>query len=207
MSHIYAIYIHLCEAVEHRGGHLEAARLAEDAFTIEMKRNAHVKIRATRTPEDLRGAANILAILFDTGSEFSSRSKEVTKLFSSIDTELDNLELMLVTEKQCNAHVLRKLQEIANSGRYKGLYYSLLHHRTFFSDVTKHVQVPHHELISPEEIDEFCKAHNTEKTHMRKIKVYDVQAIWLGLRPGMAVKVTRISETAGNAIAYLLCEA
>jgi DNA-directed RNA polymerase subunit H (RpoH/RPB5) len=78
-------------------------------------------------------------------------------------------------------------------------------YKLFLINITEHVSVPKHEIVPHEEVNAFCKRYYTTREQFSKISVADPQAIWLGLQPGMVVKVTRTSETAGEAPSYRIC--
>lgn len=74
-------------------------------------------------------------------------------------------------------------------------------------NITKHILVPKHEVIKDkDEIDNVLKMYRLEtKSKLPIILKSDPVAKYFGLKPGEIVKITRISETAGEYIMYRVC--
>ena len=69
-------------------------------------------------------------------------------------------------------------------------------------NITKHVLVPKHILLKPEEKDQLLKRYRIKPSQLPKIFVTDPVAKYLGLKRGDVVKIVRFSETAGKYITY-----
>ena len=92
--------------------------------------------------------------------------------------------------------------------------YRLTHPRTriearsyglFLMELPLHVLVPPHSLATDEEVDALCRLHTTSRDRFPHISRDDPQAVWLGVKPGMVVRIDRPSETAGIAVVYRFC--
>lgn len=72
----------------------------------------------------------------------------------------------------------------------------------------RHVLVPPHKKMSPEEVDAAIeRLHITHKSQLPLIKHHDIQARVLGLVPGDIVKILRPSPTSGVAEVLRICAA
>ena len=68
--------------------------------------------------------------------------------------------------------------------------------------VTDHIYVPKHEIISEEEAQELLKRIHARPEQLPYIRVSDPVVRELGAKPGQILKITRRSETAGEAVYY-----
>ena len=68
--------------------------------------------------------------------------------------------------------------------------------------VPDHIYVPKHEIISKAEAEEVLKKYNCKPTELPLIFVNDPAILGLGVKPGDMIKITRKSQTAGEAIFY-----
>jgi DNA-directed RNA polymerase I, II, and III subunit RPABC1 len=69
-------------------------------------------------------------------------------------------------------------------------------------NITKHVLVPKHILLKPEEKEQLLKRYRIKPSQLPKIFVTDPVAKYLGLKRVAVVKIVRFSETAGKYITY-----
>lgn len=79
--------------------------------------------------------------------------------------------------------------------------------KNLISNPAKHVFVPPHRKLSPEEVAELLKTgHILSKSQLPHIKYHvDMQTRVHGLVPGDVVEITRGSETSGTATVYRVC--
>lgn len=68
-------------------------------------------------------------------------------------------------------------------------------------DISKHELVPKHEIVTEEEKKEIVEKYGSLK-NLPRIYSTDPQVRILNAKPGDVIKITRKSETAGEAIYY-----
>ncbi len=69
-------------------------------------------------------------------------------------------------------------------------------------DISKHVLVPKHEILTPEEVETVFSQFHVQPQHLPVIFINDPALQTLGPKMGDIVRVTRASPTAGTAIFY-----
>ena len=69
-------------------------------------------------------------------------------------------------------------------------------------NIFKHVLVPKHVVLSPEEAEEVLRKYRVKPYQLPWIKATDPAIIAIGAKPGDIVKIIRKSKTAGEAVAY-----
>ncbi|MEL4305447.1 DNA-directed RNA polymerase subunit H [Methanococcoides sp. LMO-2] len=65
-----------------------------------------------------------------------------------------------------------------------------------------HEFIPHHEIMDEDELRTVLKHFNVEREQLPKLKVTDPIAQEIDAAPGDVVKITRNSQTAGEALYY-----
>jgi DNA-directed RNA polymerase subunit H len=69
-------------------------------------------------------------------------------------------------------------------------------------DVGRHVLVPKHEILPKGKVDELLERYKIRPHQLPLIKSSDPAAKAIGAKPGDVVKITRGSQTAGEAVVY-----
>ena len=69
-------------------------------------------------------------------------------------------------------------------------------------NITKHVLVPKHTILTPEEKSNLMKRYRLKSDQLPRIHKSDPIARYLGAVPGQVLKIIRPSETAGRYISY-----
>ncbi len=200
----WLVYENVCKMITHRGCELRDQPLTEADIVKRMVSPEFVIVRGTRRPGDQRGAGDVVAIIIAPDSKVA---KKIAHLKKAITAALANkgatpMEILLITSELMADRLVKKEDLVE---KYTDV--SIFNHKydIFIIDITDHVSAPKHELVPEAEVNQFCERYHTTRDKFSKISVTDPQSVWLGLRPGMVVKIYRISETAGIAPAFRVC--
>lgn len=199
------VYTNLIKLMGYRGVKLATEPLTSDAVVQKLNHYEFVTISGTRGNDDPRGEATVMIILIAPNSKYSNKSGDFKKLLKGLPKikPSENLEVVFVSEFVLTIHI--KKQIIVYRNENPKVHLEDHDYEIFLLENPKHEVVPEHSIPPESEIDEFCRIHYKDRSSFPKILQSDPQAVWLGLRPGMCVKVKRISETAMYSYIYRIC--
>ena len=116
-------------------------------------------------------------------------------------TKEDNL--MIIVKSDPNDTMISAIDTLWN---YSNLYVSVISIRRLQFNILKHVQVPKHEILTPEETAELFQTHNLKtNADLPSISRYDPVAVVLCMRPGMVCRIHRKSKTSVLTYYYRAC--
>ena len=73
-------------------------------------------------------------------------------------------------------------------------------------NITKHFQVPKHVVLTTQQKEELLKKNMISEKQLPVILKTDPVAKYLGLNPGQAVMVERVSEVGGKYLNFRICK-
>ncbi len=199
------VYDNLVKMMAYRGVTISSEIADHDAVAQKLNHYEFIIISGLRGPGDSRGAAAVHILLIAPGSKYAAKSGDFKKLLAKLPKPQPdyNLEVIFVSMTELTPHIVRKIKTY--QAENPGVSIEAHLYKLFMIESPKHAQVPKHVIMTPEELNEFCTTELVSKKNFQKIIHDECQAVWLGLKPGMVVKIYRISETAGESLGYRLC--
>lgn len=119
------------------------------------------------------------------------------------DTDFD---LYIVIYKKLTTNNIKGIQEF-QSKLEKPITMQFFKIEEVLFNLTKHILVPKHEVITDDtEIENICKANNIKnRHHLPLLRETDAVAKYYGMKPGNVAKITRVSPSAGEYTVYRCC--
>ena len=143
-------------------------------------------------------------VIFSNKTRVSER--DLSTFVEYADENNYNSGTIIVSNSKPSETVISTLRTIISNKDIPLVQIFELRHLQF--NISKHVKVPKHRLVTPDEIPVVLKAYNVEKPSLfRKIDSQDAMARWIGARPGDVVEVTGMCETSAENKHYLFCMA
>lgn len=198
------VYENIILMLKYRAIDMTSEVLSMNKFIDTLNNYEYVVITGVRKETDTRTAANVRVVLIAPNSRFATKAPDFKKMYKAILKDAPDMnELLFVSSDAFTVHIKKAIIEIKSTSNILIEDYT---YRFFMLEVPKHVQVPQHTIVSGGEVEQFCDYFYTTKERFQDIVSGDPIAVWLGLRPTNVVKIERLSETAGNAIAYRHCK-
>ena len=143
-----------------------------------------------------------ILILFSTKSRLSAGDPQ--KFMEFADENSHRLGIIVVTQNRLSETVEAALNAIVSNPENQLIQVFEYRHLQF--DISKHVKVPQHRILSSEERDAVMREFNIPSTaHMPKIDWKDAMARWIGSRPGDIVEISGMCETSVQNRRYRFC--
>jgi DNA-directed RNA polymerase subunit H (RpoH/RPB5) len=198
------VYTNLIKLMEYRGVKLSAEPLSNVAVAQILNLNEYLIINGDRPKTDIRGQATVIVVLIAPKSKYSSKSGDFQKIIKTLPRiGATPVDLIIVSHPQLSRTVVKLVTAFHHDNPMVTVEYH--DYELFGMEIPKHVSVPAHSIATQEEVREYCDHFYSSPEFFPKILHTDPQAIWLGARPGMVVKVARLSETAGITHIYRYC--
>jgi len=202
------VYENLVRMMEYRGAVLAAPALDRGQVQLRMNQHGYATLVADRRalPSDPRGDAHIHVILVAPGHDYASKSPKFKTLLTGIPAATQPLEIIVITASGITPHIKKVIDE--HNGKPANLNLGTIYeydYSYFVIEMPRHNSCELHEIMPTADVIEFCNKFYLAKEDFAKINAGEAHAIWLGLRPGMVVKVSRSSKSAGTSTTYRLC--
>lgn len=197
------VYNNLVKMMKYRDVVMTDQPLALAALSQKLNFYGFVTIKGSRAKTSLRHAAEVTIVLIAPGSPHATISAEFKKLLKLLQRQ-DSIksELIFVSYDPLTIHI--KKQIIKYRADNPKVYIEDYDYTIFLIELPAQVSVPRYTLVEQQEMLNWCEYHYTAPKFFPKLPMTDPMAVWLGLRPGMCVRVDRVSENAGEAVAYRL---
>jgi len=192
-------------ATQHRGGVL-ANMINEDKLLSIFNTKGYYLVPAKREKDPVRCDAGICYAFVSKNSKAYAASADYEKLISNmvqVTPTSDNYELIIVFEDNNGSGLDMKACKIME--KTPNYYIKNTTSIKFVIDVRAHSRSSVHTIVDKSEIDEFCANSKCLSSSFPQIIDTDSQAIWLGARPGMFIRIERICENAGVTTVYRKC--
>ena len=191
--------------------------LTDDRIISDMEHFAYVRIDALRnTPRG--GRSRIVFIILDPIGKYANHSPDLRKLLNGVESESvskNQLDEIIVVasdaffKKKALTDVIIAFQQKSTGGidaTGETPFYSAHPFYNFVTVVPEHVRVPHHRIISAEEMHAIKTYGHISRNMLPIMLNIDAMAIWIGAREGDVVEIRRETNT-GHMYAYRRVEA
>lgn len=177
--------------------------LADRGFNVDSVREGY-------TPTELAKVfltAVPLSVAVESGDKrvrvFYLTQQQLKKHIKNYAFEADtiNFHMIIVSEKLNHASA-KSLQEAYKLAKVKVHLFNI---NEVMINISKHVLVPKHEVLTKEEEQQVLVQYMSTKTQLPWILRTDPIARYLGLEPGQIVRITTTSPTSGQYTSYRTC--
>lgn len=138
--------------------------------------------------------------LFKTKKKLNDHNKYIEKIENKENTDLVIIYTNNLKSINYNYTLSKGYMDNYNFNNYHVINYKLL-----YINITNHIFVPKHEIISENEKNELIdKYYLKDLTDLSCISFQDPQVIFIGGKINDVIKITRISDTAETSLIYKL---
>jgi DNA-directed RNA polymerase subunit H (RpoH/RPB5) len=224
ISDAATVYENLARMCVFRGARV-TARVAPDKFVAMMEADHYARIDADRDADDMRGAARMVIILF---SEFKNIDSSAPKFGAFLARVLKERAHWVSADERAEFNIVLVFSSAPSSAiarviagaRAPGIVIEAHIAALFMIVAPEHVCVPRHTIVPRAEVERICRelhlvignfpaliasASAKGSAASGASGAPDPMAVWLGLRPGMIVRIDRPCETAGIETIYRRC--
>ena len=120
------------------------------------------------------------------------------------DIEPASTDFIIILKDKPNDSLLKVVDDFYSE---KQIYINLFYIKNLLFNILKHDYVPAHKIITESEFKEIKNNYNLNSRYQLPIiNRHDAVSNVLGIRPGVVVKITRSSKTAGQYVSYRCCK-
>ena len=198
------VYENLVKMYGYRNIKLTEPILTSSELIKKLNHSESVLLKGERTEDDPRGKTELYTFLLSPGSKYSNKTVEFRKLLKQVpENSNKTIEIMFVSSTELTTFIVKQIETHKKS--YDNIQIEHHLYDKFEIEIPKHVSVPEHIIMTEEETERVCREQSTMKENFPKISQNDTMAVWLGIHPGMLIKINRVSETACMSVAYRYC--
>lgn len=181
---------------KYRGYKITSPELTQSQLVERLNHFEHVVLTCLRG-EHILGPSELSCIIIAPGSKYADKSADFKKLLNPY-LKAGGPNILIVSQNELTTHIVRF---ITDEPRIEARLF-----KHFMDEKPIHMSVPPHSIATEEEVEAYCKSFYVRREKFPKINSHDIIGIWIGIRPGMTVRIDRTSETAGSAVAYRYCK-
>lgn len=115
-------------------------------------------------------------------------------------SEMGTNRAILIVQEAMTSHAKQALKETVTLG----LHMEHFQEAELLVNITEHVLVPKHQVMSDDEKRELLRRYKLKESQLPRIQLNDPVARYYGMTRGQVVKIIRPSETAGRYVTYRL---
>lgn len=217
---VYNSRVHLLEMLEDRGYDTSSlSNYTEDEIKVMLDGQNIGKfgVLAEKGPLDILlekyvGTGNAEKIyvkyrLEDRFKSTTSLNNQIQEIFETILTNKDTLIILNISRVLMKVGVKDKVDEEYVNHLYvtKNYFVQLFGLENFLFNVSRHVQVPKHRILSKQETQDLLAEYNCTLKNLPSIKRDDPQAKYIGLKPRQVCEIAFNNVTSGITKKYRLC--
>ncbi|KAJ3076213.1 DNA-directed RNA polymerases II 24 kDa polypeptide (RNA polymerase II subunit 5) [Quaeritorhiza haematococci] len=199
-ARLWRVYKTVHEMVNDRGYTVSQGELGMtlDGFRDAYARNGMVDRQALTFLVQKRDDPTDQLLVFFTEDE-TVGIKPIKKICERMISQ-SIMKGILVYQKNLTPSANKVVQEMAPK-----YHLELFQEAELLVNITHHVLVPQHEVLSAEEKKTLLQRYRLKETQLPRIQPSDPVARYYGVKRGQVMRIVRPSETAGKYVTYRLC--
>jgi DNA-directed RNA polymerase subunit H (RpoH/RPB5) len=137
----------------------------------------------------------------------TSLNNQIQEIFDTLLTNKDTLIILNISRVLMKIGVKDKVDEEYVNHLYvtKNYFVQLFGLENFLFNVSRHIQVPRHRILSKQETQDLLAEYNCTLKNLPSIKRDDSQAKYIGLKPRQVCEISFSNVTSGITKKYRLC--